>query len=113
MGCGDSNAQALADNPLTVWYWLLMRFNDASSHVMAIVCLVAAVVAGCKPNEVAMSELDDEPKHTEIPVDPAVTKDLFREWRSPRFGNANPQRMNNLVWEWLIKTRLNADADCC
>lgn len=55
-----------------------------------------------------MSELDNEQIGEETPVDPAVTKDLFREWRSPRFGNANPQRMNNPVWEWLIKTGLNA-----
>lgn len=42
------------------------------------------------------------------PPDPAVTPDLFREWRSPRFGRANPERMNNPVWEWLVKSRINA-----
>ena len=42
------------------------------------------------------------------PLDPAVTPELFREWRSPRFGCANPDRMNNPVWEWLVRTRLNA-----
>ncbi len=55
-----------------------------------------------------MSEIDSEPRRQEIEIDPAVTKDLFLEWRSPRFGNANPERMNSPVWEWLIKTRLNA-----
>lgn len=35
---------------------------------------------------------------------------LFLEWRSPRFGNANPQRMNNPVWEWLIRSRANSYA---
>jgi hypothetical protein len=40
--------------------------------------------------------------------DASVTPDLFRAWRSPRFGCANPERMNNPVWEWLIRTRLSA-----
>jgi hypothetical protein len=40
--------------------------------------------------------------------DPAVTADLFRQWRTPRFGRSNPERMNNPVWEWLIKSRLSA-----
>jgi hypothetical protein len=42
------------------------------------------------------------------PIDPAVTPELFREWRSPRRGTANPERMNNPVWEWLVKSRLSA-----
>jgi hypothetical protein len=40
--------------------------------------------------------------------DASVTPDLFRAWRSPRFGRANPERLNNPVWEWLIRTRLSA-----
>jgi hypothetical protein len=43
-----------------------------------------------------------------IPLDPAVTRELFLEWRSPRFGTLNPERMNNPVWEWLIKSRVSA-----
>lgn len=49
-----------------------------------------------------------EPEVRETPLDPAVTPDLFREWRSPRFGQSNPERMNNPVWEWLVRSRLNA-----
>ena len=37
-----------------------------------------------------------------------ITRELFLEWRSPRFGRSNPERMNNSVWEWLIKSRLSA-----
>lgn len=37
-----------------------------------------------------------------------VTAESFAEWRSPRVGTANPQRLNNPVWEWLIDCRLNA-----
>ncbi len=44
----------------------------------------------------------------ETPIDSAVTPELFREWRSPRFGRSNPERMNNPVWEWLIRSKLNA-----
>jgi hypothetical protein len=40
--------------------------------------------------------------------DASVTSKLFKAWRSPRFGRANPERMNNPVWEWLIRTRLSA-----
>ena len=41
-------------------------------------------------------------------IDPAVTTELFLKWRSPRIGTSNPERMNNPVWEWLIKSRANA-----
>lgn len=41
-------------------------------------------------------------------MDPAVTPELFREWRSPRYGRTNPERMNNPVWEWLVRARINA-----
>lgn len=42
------------------------------------------------------------------PLDPAVTRELFLKWRTPRFGTANPERMDNSVWQWLIKSKLNA-----
>ncbi len=37
-----------------------------------------------------------------------MTRKLFREWRSPRLGRANPERMNNPVWEWLVRSQLTA-----
>ena len=42
--------------------------------------------------------------------DSSVTEELYREWRSPRFGRANPERLNNPVWEWLIKSESSAYA---
>ncbi len=39
---------------------------------------------------------------------PGVTAEVFRAWRSPRFGNANPERMDNPLWEWLIRSQLGA-----
>ena len=37
-----------------------------------------------------------------------VTRKLFRQWRSPRPGRSNPEVMTNPVWNWLIRTELNA-----
>lgn len=42
---------------------------------------------------------------SDLPLDPAVTRKLFRKWRAPRFGRSNPERMNNPVWEWLVRSR--------
>jgi hypothetical protein len=38
----------------------------------------------------------------------SVTPELFLEWRSPRYGATNPTRMDNKVWEWLIRSRKSA-----
>lgn len=38
----------------------------------------------------------------------AITPELAAAWRAPRFGTENPQRMNNPLWEWLVKTRIDA-----
>jgi hypothetical protein len=54
------------------------------------------------------SNSSDEPESQEVPLDPAVTAKLFRQWRSPRFGRSNPECMNNPVWEWIIRTQLTA-----
>lgn len=37
-----------------------------------------------------------------------ITPELFNEWRTPRFGNANPQRLQSKVWEWLVRSKLSA-----
>lgn len=39
-----------------------------------------------------------------------VTPALFREWRAPRFGNDNPQKLKSKVWEWLVHSRLSGYA---
>ncbi len=51
---------------------------------------------------------DEKPDAQGEHLDAAVTPELFREWRSPRFGQFNPERMNNPVWEWLVRSNLNA-----
>ena len=50
----------------------------------------------------------EEDSDREIPPDPAITPEVFAQWRSPRFGTTNPQRMNNALWEWLVRSKLNA-----
>jgi len=43
------------------------------------------------------------------PVPPAgLTRDEFLAWRAPRLGTANPERLTNPVWSWLVRERLNA-----
>src|ERR1043165_4523481 len=37
-----------------------------------------------------------------------VTPESFREWCSPRFGNANPDKIKSRVWEWLVRSRWSA-----
>lgn len=36
------------------------------------------------------------------------THEQFLAWRSPRQGTANPERMNNPTWEWLIESNTDA-----
>jgi hypothetical protein len=54
------------------------------------------------------SSPQDEPDCKEVPLDRKVTRKLFREWRSPRIGRSNPERMSNPVWEWIIRCQLSA-----
>src|SRR5260370_15017855 len=54
------------------------------------------------------SESDALPPQDREPPNLGVTAELLREWWSPRFGKSNPERMNNPVWEWLIRSTMNA-----
>ena len=38
----------------------------------------------------------------------AVTPEIYAAWRAPRRGTANPERMDNPLWDWLIRTADNA-----
>ena len=50
-----------------------------------------------------MDDIDQHP-------DPGITPTLFAEWRAPRFGTSNPERLTNPVWEWLVRSELSAYA---
>src|SRR5215213_4761385 len=54
-----------------------------------------------------MSDLEDEADRRLEPG-PDITPELFREWRSPRLGASNPERLTNPVWEWLVRSRWSA-----
>lgn len=34
-----------------------------------------------------------------------IDKDMFLQWREARYGSTTIEKTNNLVWEWLIRTR--------
>ncbi len=38
------------------------------------------------------------------------TREQFLEWRHPRFGTTNPERLNNSAWEWLIREHADWNA---
>jgi hypothetical protein len=50
---------------------------------------------------------EDDPERAQEPG-PLVTPALFAEWRAPRFGASNPERLTNPVWEWLIRSEQSA-----
>ncbi|HEY2897793.1 MAG TPA: hypothetical protein VGJ12_11680 [Gemmatimonadaceae bacterium] len=41
---------------------------------------------------------------------PPITPALFAEWRAPRFGTRNAERLTNPVREWLVRSELSAYA---
>jgi hypothetical protein len=58
------------------------------------------LTGGCKQMDEVMDEsaidFGDAAGDT-VPVDPALTPELFLKWRAPRCGSSNPERMNNPV----------------
>src|ERR1041384_3888345 len=79
---------------------------------LALVAMLALLFAGgCKQKNDVMDDLakgDSDDAGDMVPLDPSVTRELFLNWRSPRVGTSNPERMNNPVWEWLVKCRISA-----
>lgn len=40
-----------------------------------------------------------------------ITREIFTQQRSPRFGTANPERMRIAFWEWMIRGEENPTTD--
>jgi len=40
-----------------------------------------------------------------------ITREIFDQQRRPRFGNANPERMQFAFWEWMVRAALGARTD--
>lgn len=38
----------------------------------------------------------------------SLSREVYLQWRSPRFGKSNPERLNNPAWLWAIQSGLNA-----
>ncbi len=53
-------------------------------------------------------DFDEWQEDEDVPPGPEVTPELFLEWRSPRFGRSNPERLDNPVWAWLVRARITA-----
>lgn len=54
------------------------------------------------------SDLASETGADEPAPPPNFSREEFLEWRSPRLGTANPERMTNPVWTWLVRVGINA-----
>jgi hypothetical protein len=61
-----------------------------------------------KGADVSKTSSPSEPNEDNVKAPPAVTRELFLKWRSPRLGTTNPERMNNPVWEWLVRSKVSA-----
>jgi hypothetical protein len=74
---------------------------------------VGAQVPFAKESQL-MSEKADAPTEitamcADVSVVPAgVTAEVFRQWRSPRRGDANPQKVDNPLWAWMVGHRQSA-----
>lgn len=56
-----------------------------------------------------MSTPEDETQDARAAdVAPPVTREQYLAWRSPRLGASNPQRLDNPVWEWLVRSGMSA-----
>jgi hypothetical protein len=58
--------------------------------------------------EVSNDDEDSEDFPSAEPPPASLTREIFLEWRSPRRGKVQAERMNNALWEWLIPSRWNA-----
>lgn len=63
----------------------------------------------CKlATQTTMDDSDNLARHEAIELAPGFDKVAFLYWRSPRAADANPARMDNQVWTWLVRTRHSA-----
>lgn len=58
-------------------------------------------------DEPIAAESDDDDDAPETPP-PSFSREEFLAWRSPRLGAANPERMTNPVWTWIVQAGVSA-----
>ncbi|PCC71559.1 hypothetical protein SAMN02745121_01104 [Nannocystis exedens] len=59
-------------------------------------------------SEVADATDDDDDAPEPSPPPPSFSREEFLEWRCPRLGTTNPERMTNPVWTWIVQAGVNA-----
>ena len=52
----------------------------------------------------ALDEDDAQQRREALPP-PPLSRDQVLAWRAPREGDANPTRLDNPLWHWLVATR--------
>jgi len=88
-----------------------VKINLGARWPFTIAMLALLLLGGCSSKEDSMTDSISDAAETAgetVPLDPTVTRELFLKWRSPRRGTTNPERMDNPVWAWLVKARINA-----
>lgn len=67
-------------------------------------------LAAMREHAPALAEVDGMrhwQAHASLPAE--ITLADYMQWRAPRFGTQNPERMDNPVWDWRIRANLDAE----
>ena len=65
---------------------------------------IAAAIEDLETDLAHAADDDDAPE----PPPPSFSREEFLAWRSPRLGAANPERMTNPVWTWIVQAGVSA-----
>lgn len=90
-----------------------------ASSFWILLALLATVIVGMlffsdnvpapapTPKDVEQSETPSSqpPEEKEIAGPRGISRKVYKEWRSPRFGTKNPQHLTNPVWQWLTEEK--------
>lgn len=80
-------------------------------HLAIVLFLIVLGFPACLAGENESAFLLQHPNMTSnktVKANAKISREVFLQWRSPRFGSANPDRMNNPVWEWLVRSEVTA-----
>ena len=65
--------------------------------------LTPLLTNSCQPEESKERQQTTTTMDSDLTPPTAVTKDLFAQWRSARRGKQQAERMDNPVWEWMLR----------
>ena len=95
----------LRSRPLNLKAMSVMQCDLTSVAVMTLVLLTVVKSKGDAMSETPIHPTEAMGKGDRL--DSAVNRELFVKWRTPSFGSANPERMNNPVG-MLVRSKLSA-----